>query len=323
MPEQASGANGVIKISGAETTPGQVPGTPAGQVFPFESESLQRKTELVKSNVIRSSRNASKPARGNRDVSGNIKTELNPFMARALTMGFGSVTTSGAGANKTHVFKIGSTLPYHTIEKGFTDLGKYFRYLGCKCNRIGFEVNPSGLLPLDMDFLGMDRTIEAATFDAAAVSLGHVPFDGFEASITEGGSAIATVTAFKWSLENNLDGGVYCIGSGGKRYSIPQGATVVSGSLTALFDSDALLTKATNGTETSVAVTLSRGTGDGTAGNESLLLNIDELIYEEQDPIIKDRSGILVELPWTAYWDNGANGTSIMATLKNTQASAL
>lgn len=322
MPEQATGANSVIKISGAEATPGQTPGVPAGQVFPFETESLARKTELGKSNVIRSSRNASKPYRGNREVSGNLKTELNPFMARAFKMGFGSVVTSGAGANKTHVFKVGSVLPYHTIEKGFTDLGKYFRYLGCKCNKFGFELNPSGILPLDMDFLGIDRTIEALTFDAAAVDLGHKPFEAFEASISEGGVAIATVTAFKWMLENNLDGGVYCIGSGGKRYSIPEGATVVSGSMTALFDSDALLTKATDGTESSVEVILTRGSGAGTAGNEKLTLNIDELIFQEQDPIIKDSKGILVELPWTAYWDNGPNGSSVMATLLNTQATA-
>jgi hypothetical protein len=319
---QATGANGVITISGPETTPGAVPAVPAGQIFPFENESLQRKTELTKSNIIRSSRNASRPTRGNRAVAGNLKTELNPFMARQLMMGFGAVTTTGAGPY-THVFKIGSGLPYHTIEKGFTDLGKYFRYFGCKCNKIGFEVNPSGILPIDLDFLGIDRSIEAATFDAAAVDLGHNPFDGYEATIKEGGSSIAIVTALKWQLENDLDGGVYCIGGGGKRYNIPEGATVVSGSLTALFDSEALLIKAAAGTESSVEVIVSRGAGDGTAGNEKLTLNIDELIFEETDPIIKDKKGILIELPWTAYWDDGANGTSIMATLMNTQESAL
>lgn len=319
---QATGANGVIKVSGAETTPGAIPATPAGQVMPVESEGLQRKTELLKSNVMRASRNASKPVRGKRDVSGNIKTELNPFMARLFNMGFGSVTTTGAGANKTHVFKVGTDAPYHTIEKGFTDLGKYFQYHGCKCNKIGFELNPSGFLPLDMDFLGMDRTIASATFDAAAVDLGHLPFEGFEGSLTEAGSAIATITAFKWMLENDLDGDVYCIGGLGKRYAIPAGATIVSGSLTALFDSEALLTKASNGTESSAVVTLTRGDGLGTAGNESLVLQFDELIFQEQDPIIKDKKGILIELPWTAYWDNGANSSSVMVTLKNTQTLA-
>lgn len=320
MLEQATGANGRITISGAETTPGAIPAIPGGMIFPFESESLQRKTELIKSNIIRSSRNASKPSRGKRDVAGNIKTELNPLMGRQLLMGFGAVTTSGAGPNKTHVFKIGDTLPYHTIEKGFTDLGKYFQYLGCKCNKIGGEVNPSGILPLDQDFMGMDRIIADATFDLTAVDLGHDPFECFEGTIKEGGVDIAIITALKWTLENNLDGDVYCIGGGGKRYRIPEGATVVSGSLTALFDSDALLTKATNGTETALETSIIRGDGLGTAGNESLVLNFDELIFQEQDPIIKDKKGILIELPWTAYWDNGANSTSIMATLKNTQA---
>ncbi|WP_321532266.1 phage tail tube protein [uncultured Desulfuromonas sp.] len=322
MP-QATGANGVLTISGAESPAGQVPATPAGQIVPFSSESLQRKTALDKSNIIRQSRDASAPTRGKRDVSGSISTNLTPNIARLLMMAFGNVTTTGAGPEYSHVFKIGDSLPYHTIEKGFTDLGQYFRYFGCKCNKVGFEVNPSGVLPLSMDFMGMDRSIETETFDAAAVDIGYEPFNAFSASIKEGGVDIAIVTSMKWSLENNLDGDVYCIGGQGKRYSIPEGATVVSGSITALFESEALLTKATNGTASSLEVSVLQGTGLGTEGNEKLMLNIDELIFEEQDPIIKDTKGILIELPWTAYWGNGANGTSIMATLLNTQASAL
>lgn len=318
--EQASGGNARIVISGAETTRGVIPVTPAGLVMPFESESLGRKTELLKSNIIRSSRNASKPSRGKREASGNIKTELSPAMGRQLLMGYGSVVTAGAGPSYTHTFKIGQALPYHTIEKGFTDLGQYFQYLGCKCNKMGFEVNPSGILPLDMDFMGLDRLIETESFDPVAVDLGHDAWEAFEAAIKIGGQVIDTVSAVKWSLENNLDGDVYCIGGGGKRYSIPEGATVVAGSITVLFDSVALLEAATNGTENSLEFSLSRGTGDGTAGNEKLTQTFDELIFQEQDPIIKDKKGILLELPWTAYWNNGPNGTSAMAVLKNTQA---
>lgn len=318
--EQASGGNGQIILSGAETTFGQTPAVPGGQILPFESEGLSQKSELNKSNIIRSSRNASRPSRGNRDVSGNIKTELNTMCARLFKMGFGVVTTVGAAAPYTHTFKIGDALPSHSIEKGFTDIGSYFLYNGCKANKFGFEVNPSGILPLDLDFIGASRTKGAATFDPTAVDLGHNPFEGFEGAIKEGGIAIATITAFKWAMENNLDNGVYVIGSQGKRYSIPEGVTVVSGSLTALFDSETLLDKAIAGTETSIEVTLTKGLGDGTAGNEKLTLTLDELIYQEQDPIIKDRKGILIELPWTAYWDNGPNGTSVQAVLMNTQA---
>ncbi|MBV5327026.1 MAG: hypothetical protein JZU65_05220, partial [Chlorobium sp.] len=216
-------------------------------------------------------------------------------------------------------FKIGDALPYHTIEKGFTDLGQYFQYLGCKCNKFGFEVNPSGILPLDMDFLGLDRVIEVASFDPAAVELEHEAFEAFVASIKVGGATIDTISALKWTLVNNLDGDVYCIGGAGKRYSIPQGSTIVSGSITVLFDSMALLDAATNGTDSAIEFSLTNGTGDGTAGNESLKMEFQELIFQEQDPIIKDKKGILLELPWTAFLNSGSNASSVMATLKNTQ----
>lgn len=319
MGEQASGSNARIIIGAAETAFGVTPVTPAGLVLPFTSEGLGQKTELNKSNVIRSSRNASRPSRGNRDVSGNIATELNVNMGRLFKAAFGGITTVGAAAPYTHTFKIGA-LNSFPIEKGFTDLGSYFLYNGCKVNKFGFEVNPSGILPLDIDWVGASRTKGVATFDATAVDLGHNPFEGFDGAIKEAGVDIATITAFKWAVENNLDNSVYVLGSQGKRYRIPEGATVVSGSLTALFDSQTLLDKAIAGTETSIEVNLTKGTGAGTAGNESLQLLFDELIYQEQDPVIKDTKGILIELPWTAYWDNGANGTSVQAVLKNTQA---
>lgn len=320
MPEQASGSNGRVIISAAETTRGTIPAVPNAYVAPFESEGLQRKTELTKSNIIRSSRNASRPSKGKREVSGNIKTELAPMMGRQFLMGFGDVTTTGAGPEKTHVFKIGDRLPYHSIEKGFTDLGQYFQYLGCKCNKFGFEVNPSGILPLDMDFMGMDRIIAETSFDPTAIELEHQAFEAFVASIKVGGTTLDTISALKWSLENNLDGDVYCIGGGGKRYSIPEGATVVSGSITVLFDSMALLDAATNGTDSAIEFSLTNGSGDGTAGNESLTMEFEELIFQEQDPIIKDKKGILLELPWTAFLNAGTNASSVMATLKNTQA---
>ena len=320
MADQSTGSNAVMKLLAAETVFGVTPATPAGLILPFESEGLTQKSELTKSNIIRTSRNANKPSRGNRDVSGNIKTELNPMMGRLFKGAFGSVATTGAGPVYAHTFKIGAAIPSFPIEKGFTDIGSYFLYNGCKINKFGFEVNPSGVLPLNLDWLGASRTKSDATADPTAVDLGHNKFEGFEASIKEGGVDIAIISAFSWNLENDIDGGVYVIGSGGKRYSLPAGVTVVSGSLTALFDSEALLDKAIAGTESSIEVNISRGDGLGSAGNESLQLKFDELIFQESDPLIKNSKGILLELPWTAYWDNGATGSSVQAVLKNTQA---
>lgn len=317
---QARGSNSSVIISGPQTVPGTKPATIDGHIFPFENAGLGRKTELNKSNIIRATRSGSKPTRGKRDVSGDLKTELSPLMGRQLLMGFGSVVTTGAGANKTHTFTIGQELPYHTIELGYGDLDKYFQYIGCKCNKLGWEMNPSGILPLSMDFMGVDREIANVSMDALALDLGHDAWDAFELTLQVGGASIDTSSSLSWSLENNLSGDNYCIGGGGKRYSIPEGSTVVSGSIKALFESEALLVQAANGTETAIEATLQRGTGDGTTGNEKLVLTFEELIMQEQDPGIKTAGGILLELPWTAYWNNGVSGSSVKAVLMNTQA---
>lgn len=319
---QQSGGNVQVKMTGKETTFGTAPATPSAIVLPYSDESLSRKSTLNKSNIIRTNRNSVKPTRGKREAAGNIKSEFNVMCGRQLFACFGGVTTSGAGSNKTHVLKFGSSLPSYTLEKGFADLAtpQYFQYVGSKINKFSFEIGPDGPVPFDMEWMGADRIISSTTIDAAATDLGHIPFDSFELGIKEGGSAIAVVTSVKVNVEQNLDGGVYCVGGAGKRYSLPEGIVLVSGSVMAVFDSMALLTKAANGTETSLQITATKGTGDGTAGNESLDFLIEELMYEEQDPIVKDRNGILVELPFTAYWDNGAGGSSMIATLKNTQA---
>ena len=70
---QASGSNARI-IYDQETTFATTPVSPDAKILPFTNEGLGQKTELMRSNVIRSTRNPSMPSRGNRDVSGNIAT---------------------------------------------------------------------------------------------------------------------------------------------------------------------------------------------------------------------------------------------------------
>lgn len=313
---QASGSNTRITYD-EESTFGTTPGTPDFTIVPFSSEGLGLKTELLRSNVIRGTRNPQMPSRGNRDVSGNIITELSPSMGTLLKHLVGTVTTTGASSPYTHVIKVGALPVGLTLEKGFTDIAQYFLYNGCRINKGSFEFLPSGPVPLTLDFMGAKRTVSGTSVDSTPTDPGHVPFQNFSAVILEGGSSIATVTSLKFDVENDMAGDNYVIGGGGYRYAIPEGATVVSGELTALFDSITLFTKAMNGTESSLKVTLSHGTGAGTAGNESIEFFIPELIYQEQDPTIKDARGVLVTLPFTAYYNDGADASALKITLKN------
>jgi len=320
MP-QAAGANAQV-IYQAEAAFGVTNPSPDATVLPIISETLSQKRNLIKSNVIRQNRNPVKPKQGNKDAGGAIVTELNPYMAILLRHLMGTNVTTGAGSNKTHTMKLGALPPGLTIEKGFLDLTtpEYFLFNGCKINKASFEILPEGPLPVSFDFMGKKVTAGTSSFDATPTDLGHLGWDMSEVVLLEGGSGISNGASVKFDVTNACDGGMYVIGGGGERRAIPEGAVLVEGTLTALFEDMALLTKAIAFTETSITATLTRGTGDGSAGNEYLQFLMQELIYGEATPLIAGPKGVLIELPFSAFYDNGAAASALQIIVKNTQA---
>lgn len=317
MP-QAEGSQGQI-IYDAETTYKTDPGTPDCKILPFKSESLKLSRNFFESEAITSSRNPKKPARGKYEVGGDIELEINPYIAAILKHALGSNTTTGASPY-THTMKVGSLPVGLVIEKGFKDIVQYFKYNGCRINSLKMSFTPEGMIGGSINVLGAKETVGATSLDATPTDLGHKPFDAFEMSIQEGGSAIAIVTEADFILENNLDGSVYVIGGLGERNSLPAGKVKVSGNLKALFEDLTLYNKAKNNTETSLKITLSRGNGLGSADNESLEIFVPELLYQPNAPVISGPAGVLVELPFIAYYDNSAEATTLQMILKNTQA---
>jgi len=319
MP-QAIGAKARI-IYQEETTFKEDPTTPNAKKLYFISEDFKSSRNLIDSSVIRGTRDASKPALGNKAVEGTIRTELQAYIGTLLKGMLGSVETTGTGPY-THVIKVGNVLPSFLIEKGFTDLGQYFKYNGCKINRFTLAVRPEGFQEVTFDFLGAKETISDTSFDSDPVDLGKTSFTGFDiAEIQEGGTTIAVVTEVDLTIENNLDGSVYVIGGGGERYSLPEGLVKVSGTIKALFDSMTLLNKAITSTESSLKIVYKLGDGTGSEGNEYLEFFIPELLYSPVAPVISGPGGLFVELPFTAYYSDSAQGSSIVITLKNMEAS--
>lgn len=319
MP-QARGSAARIQIQ-QETTFKQTPTPADGKLLYFKSESLRSTRNLITSETIRGNRNPVKPVLGNMAVEGDIVMELSAYMGIIFKATLGTVNTTGNNPY-THVFTIANTLPSFTIEKGFTDLGIYHLYNGCKVNSLRLNVVPEGFQEVTVTFMGAKETVNSTSFDSTPTDLGFVPFDGFSiATIEEGGSSIAYVTAIDGlTITNNLDGNSYVIGGQGERRYLPEGIVAVSGTLRALFESGALYQKALNSTETSLRIVYRFGTGDGSAGNESLEIFIPELIYQPQAPVISGGGGIVVELPFQAYYDNAAGASAIRITLKNTTA---
>jgi hypothetical protein len=318
---QAQGSSSQIVIQ-EETTFKTDPVTPNVYRIHFISESLRYSRGLETSETIQANRNPGAPARLDSDVAGDITVELQAYIGLLLKGLFGSVTTSGASSPYTHTFKIGSSLPSFVVEKGFTDLGHYFKYNGVKVNRCSFDITRAGFQRMAFGLLGAKETVGTDPFDATPTDLGKKSFDGFAiATLEEGGSAIANVTAITGlTIENDLDPDSYVLGGLGERVSLPAGRVKVTGTITALFENLTLYNKAKNNTESSLKVVFNLGTGAGTAGNESLEFKISELIYSPNAPVISGPRGVLVEQPFEAYYDDGAEATSIQCILKSSQA---
>jgi hypothetical protein len=209
-----------------------------------------------------------------------------------------------------------------TIEKQFPDLAvpKYFLYNGCKVNSFKCSGKTEGMIDCSVALIGAKETINSATFDDATTDLGHTPFDGFEGSLKQGGSSLAVVTQFDFTLENGLDGNTYVIDGTGERHSLPAGQAKITGNITTLFEDTVLYALALAHTETTFEIHLTKGTGDGTTGNEKMSFYFDELIFRPQAPVIQGPTGMLVDIPFTAYLNDDADLSALRMELLTSEA---
>jgi hypothetical protein len=240
-------------------------------------------------------------------------------MGRLFKHLLGGYVRTGASPY-THTFKVSSLPAGLQFEKQFTDIIQYIRYNGCKINSHSGSIKNEGPLEGKFSFMGAKETVASLPHDGSPTDFGHIPFDGYEAVINQGGAPLATVTEVTFEINNNLDGSIYVIGGAGERYSLPAGKVKVSGKVTALFENMTLYNLAVAHTETSLQLVLTKGTGAGSVGNEKLTYNFDEIVFRPMAPVIAGDAGIMVELEFEAYYDNDADASALRIELMNAQA---
>ena len=279
-------------------------------VLYITNESVRMSRNLITSNTLRSTRQPTKPVRGNEEVSGDINFELSPQCGRLLKHAIGTYSTPWSGGEGIyyHQFKIGD-LPSMSIEKGFKDLAtdKYFQYSGIKVNSLRISARTEGLIESSVSVMGAEEAISnSAVLDDSPSDLGHTPFDGFGGSVYINNTIAAVVTEADFTLENGLDGNTYVMDGTGLRYSLPEGMTKITGNVRCLFtdESFAFYEAAEAHTEKALKFIFTNGTGAGTAGNEKLTFFFDEVLFKPQAPVIQGPTGLLVELPFEAFYEN-------------------
>lgn len=320
MP-QARGTQTTVAIY-EETTYGVDPGTPDGKKLYVVSSALSGSQSLLDSNTLNSTRSRTRPARGNINVSGALPVEIGAEnIGTLLKHAMGVNATTGVGPY-THTLTLGS-LPVglmieHDYGSNISGSGRYEKFNGCRVGSVDLSFPTEGYCTASFDINGAKSTLASAPLDATYTDTGHTPFSSFQATILEGGAAIATVTTCSIKLDNGLDESVYAIGGGGVRRALPEGFASITGSITALFEDATLLNKAINDTSSSLKITLSRGTGLGAAGNESIEFLVQNLVYERTSPGIQGPQGLLVQLPFRGFRSGVDNGMQVI--IKNAVA---
>jgi hypothetical protein len=313
---QAQGYRGRLALA-YETAYGVTPPSPSGFILPITSSKITAKQSLIEDNTIRGVRDVAPPGLGNIDVQGPVVVPVDEINIGYWLKGlFGSPDTTDSGtAPYTHTFKPGFTQPSMCLEQQFPDLGQYFLYNGCKVFKFStaFEVSNQDL-QATIDIMGGKETLATASFLVEPITRPMNKFGAFMASILDDGQLLANVTKVELTVDTGLDGSVYTLGGGGFRGSLPEGMLAVTGTVTAIFDSMALLNKAIAGATSSIELNLT-----SPLTGHSLTFVLPEIIYERTSPGIDGPKGISISLPFRAFYNTNASGVSIVATLVNAE----
>jgi hypothetical protein len=286
-----------------------------GQRFYARSFGLQSTQNLIDSEILSGRRSRVRPSRGNIDVAGDIVTEPHAeSLVGLFEAALGAVDVDGSGPYE-HTLTIGD-LPSLTFEKDhgpqISGVGRYERFFGCKIGTLGLDFPVEGYPTINFGVRGQDSDLFSSPLDATPIDRDCLPFTVFDMSVLdEGGSAIAYVESCSINLDNGLDDSIFALRGGGKRRDLPDGFASISGQIVALFESPVLLEKAIDGTESSLKVTLSRGDGLGSSGNESMEFLVQQLLFERAGVPVDGPAGLRLTLPYRAYRTGDDNGLQI------------
>lgn len=242
----------------------------------------------------------------------SIVVHVNAGTLPASTVNDADIAVSGS--LYTHTIKRGVLPVGLTIEKGFTDIGQYFAYRGCRIESLSMSITPQGLVTGSIDIKGKAPSDPSSTpLDATPTDPGFATVAHHEASLVEEGGSAATILGFEQTIANALDGDKYQVGSQ-YRASMPEGLGESTGKITFLFEDLTYYNKWANGTETSVRIVFSQS-------GMSLGVYYPRVRYTgDGAPKIDTAQGIVSALDFQAIYDS-VEQSDVVITITNTEAS--
>jgi hypothetical protein len=151
-------------------------------------------------------------------------------------------------------------------------------------------------------FTTSGSALGSSTYSAETTT---APFDSFTGSITEGGSAIAVITALELQIDNGMEA-LYVVGSADTL--LPSiGKSSVTGSVTAYFENTTLIDKFISETSSAIQFTLTDA-----AGND-YIFSLPNIKYNSGNPEVSGPEAITVTLDFVALY-NSSDASQIKIT---------
>lgn len=296
---------------------GQAPETHGGVILPINSFKLTVNRAKNSAKTLIGRRDPVEPFDGNVETSGDIEV---PVDARAfgwwLRNLFGSPVTSGDAAPYTHVFQPKEESPSTVLQCSYgTEPETFGLYSGCKVSQLQLSAGGDDELTATITMAGQIGTFSETNYNDKAAPVTLKRFSNFQAALKRDGKEFAVCTAFSFTFDNGLDTDTRTLGSQGKLYDIPEGIMSVTGSVTCLFTSLAMLEEAQTSKEMALELTFAID------DNTSLSFLLPEVQIQYQGPTVEGPTGIKVEYPFVAYYNDSTENTVCKVTLKNDVAS--
>lgn len=299
MAETATGARHSLDYV-LESVYGTTPATPVFADVRHTGCTLGLAKSSFESSEIRSDRQIAHFRHGNKNVSGGIPIEMSygsfDAFLEAVLCGTWAADTPSVGIDE---LKAGTTRRSFTFERYFANLTtpEYHRYTGQEFNSFNMEIKPDAIVTGNFSLIGQGYTnattaIAGATYGSPTTT---EPFDSFSGTINEGGSPIAILTGLSFTLENGLNP-LFVIGSD-ETLQPSIGRSRLTGTITAYFQSKALLDKFVNETASDLVFTLVDA-----AGNQ-YQFDFPNIKYNGGQPDVEGEGEVTIALPFIGLYD--------------------
>ena len=267
----------------------------------FTDLSLDPVMAMIESKEIRGDRMTS-------DVRGTTLTGEGDWGFEFAPGDFDDLLEAAMGGTwATNVLKAGPTQHSFTLEVGHLGISQYKLITGALIDKLSLSIKPGAIVTGKFTVLGQDFTLAGTTAATATTAAGGLsPYDAQNASMVmkEGGVTSAIITGLDFTIDNSTE---KATAVGSKNLVGAQfGRSKVTGTLTALFQDAAMLSKFIAETPSSIECKLS----NGTKSHDFLFGNVK---YTGGKSDVTTEGLLAISLPFTALYD-AVSGSNLQIT---------